>query len=275
MRIDSHQHFWRYDPVQYPWIPPGSPLHADRLPADLAPLLAAAGMDGTVAVQARQTVEESRWLLALADASPLIKGVVGWVDLRSPTVDASLELLTAHPRFRGVRHVAQDEPDDFFLGFDFRRGIARLADHGLTYDLLIFERQLPATIDLVRRFPNQPFALDHIAKPRIRTGALSPWREQIGELARCPNVVCKVSGLVTEADHAGWKPADLRPYLDAVLTAFGPERLMYGSDWPVCLLAADYARQHEVTAAYFSGLSAAEQAAIFGGNAVRFYGLSA
>jgi L-fuconolactonase len=271
--IDAHQHFWRYDPVQYPWIPQGSTLHADRLPADLAPLLERAGIDGTVAVQARQSVEESRWLLGLADESPLIKGVVGWVDLRSPTVERELSELAAHPRFRGVRHVAQDEPDDFLRGDAFQRGIARLADHGLTYDLLIFPRQLPAAIDLVRRFPAQPFVLDHLAKPPIKSGALSPWREGIRELAACPNVLCKVSGMVTEADHTAWQPVDLQPYLDVVLEAFGAKRLMYGSDWPVCLLASDYARQHAVTDDYFKALSAAERDAIMGANAIRFYGL--
>lgn len=273
MTIDAHQHFWRYDPVEYPWIPKGSPLHADRLPTDLAPLLARAGIDGTVAVQARQSVEESRWLLKWADQSPLIKGVVGWVDLRSATVERELAELAAHPRFRGVRHVAQDEPDDFLRGAAFQRGIARLADHGLTYDLLIFPRQLPAAIDLVRRFPAQPFVLDHLAKPPIKSGVLSPWREGLRELATFPNVLCKVSGMVTEADHAAWQPADLRPYLDVVHEAFGAKRLMYGSDWPVCLLASDYARQHAATFDYFKTLGPSERDAIMGANAIRFYGL--
>ena len=273
MTIYAHQHFWRYDPVQYLWIPPGSPLHGDRLPEDLAPLLAAAGIDGTVAVQARQSMEESRWLLGLADESPLIKGVVGWVDLRSPEVDRDLAELAVHPRFRGVRHVAQDEPDDFLRGAAFQRGLARLAAHGLTYDLLIYPRQLAAAIDLVRAFPEQPLVLDHLAKPPIKAGALSPWREAIRELAAFPHVHCKVSGMVTEADHRAWQLSDLRPYLDVVHEAFGPARLMYGSDWPVCLLAADYARQHAATAAYFGGLSAEERAGIFGANAARFYGL--
>ena len=274
MTIDAHQHFWRYDPAEYPWIPLGSPLHADRLPDDLAPLLAGCGIDGSVAVQARQTIEESRWLLALADQSPLIKGVVGWVDLRSRAVERDLAELAAHPRFRGVRHVAQDEPDDFLRGTAFQQGIARLADHGLTYDLLVYPRQLPAAIDLVRAFPGQPFVLDHLAKPPIRTAALSPWREQIRELAALPNVMCKVSGMVTEADPAAWQPADLRPYLDVVLAAFGPDRLMYGSDWPVCLLASEYARQYAATMDYFATLSAENRAGIEGGNAVRFYRLS-
>lgn len=274
MLLDSHQHFWKYHPDQYPWIPPGSALHRDWLPADLAPLLAAAGLDGCIAVQARQTLEESRWLLALADASPIIAGVVGWVDLRSEQVGAQLAEFVLHPKFRGVRHVVQDEPDvNFLLGAEFQRGIGHLHGFGLTYDLLIFPSQLPAAIELVRRFPAQPFVLDHIAKPPIKAGALSPWREQIRELAQAPNVLCKVSGLITEAHHTAWQPADFTPYLDIVAEAFGPERLMYGSDWPVCLLAGSYERTHRLAADYFAARPAAERQKIFGANAARFYGL--
>jgi L-fuconolactonase len=272
MKLDSHQHFWRYDAAQYPWIPAGSPLHRDWLPADLAPLLAAAGIDGCIAVQARQTVEESRWLLELADESPIIKGVVGWVDLRSERVGDQLGELAARPKFRGVRHVVQDEPDDrFLLGEAFVRGIGQLHDFGLTYDLLVIPGQLPAAIELVRRFPQQPFVLDHIAKPLIKAGTLSPWREQIRELAALPNVMCKVSGMVTEAEHSAWKPADFAPYLDVIFEAFGEDRVMYGSDWPVCLLAASYPRQHALVADYAVRFSPDAQAKLFGGNAARFY----
>lgn len=272
MQIDAHQHFWQYDPAQYPWIPAGSPLQRDWLPADLAPLLTAAGLHASIAVQARQTLEESRWLLALADASPIIAGVVGWVDLRSAQVGAQLAELALHPKFRGVRHVVQDEPDvNFMLGADFQRGLSQLASFGLTYDLLIFPAQLPAAIQLVRRFPEQPFVLDHLAKPPIRTGALSPWREHIRELAQAPNVHCKVSGLITEAHHTAWQPAHFTPYLDIVAEAFGPERLMYGSDWPVCLLAGNYERTHRLAADYFAARFPAHLPAIFGANAARFY----
>jgi L-fuconolactonase len=238
MRLDSHQHFWKFNPAEYGWMQPDWPIRRDFLPSDLQPLLNQQQLAGSIAVQARQTIEESRWLLSLADQSPLIKGVVGWVDLRSDRVEEQLAEFTPHPRFVGVRHVVQDEPDDrFMLRPDFIRGIGKLKQFDLTYDLLVFPQQLPAAIELVRRFPEQPFVLDHIAKPRIRDGTLSPWRDHIRELAQAQNVCCKVSGLVTEADWANWKAEDFRPFLDIVFEAFGEDRLMFGSDWPVCLLA--------------------------------------
>jgi L-fuconolactonase len=274
MKLDSHQHFWRYDPAQYPWMQPSWPIRRDFLPPDLKPLLDAAGLDGSLAVQARQSLEENRFLLALADANPFIKGVVGWVDLRSDRVEDQLAQFAPHPKFVGVRHVVQDEPDDnFLLGAAFQRGIGRLRQFDLTYDLLIFPRQLPAAIKLVESFPEQPFVLDHLAKPPIKTGALSPWREQVLELAKFPNVLCKVSGLVTEAEWSGWRPADFRPYLDVAFEAFGPSRLMYGSDWPVALLAADYAQVFTLAQDYLAGRPTVEQELFFGGNAARFYGI--
>ena len=272
MRIDSHQHFWSYDEPQYQWIPKGSALHRDWLPNDLAPLLAKAGLDGCIAVQARQTVEESRWLLTLADRAPIIKGVVGWVDLQSGRVEDQLAELSKHPRFVGVRHVVQDEPDvDFMLRPDFLRGIGKLKPFKLTYDILIFPKQLPAAIELVKRFPEQAFVLDHIAKPFIKAGTISPWRKQIRELAQAPNVLCKVSGMITEADSANWKPSDFKPYLDIVFEAFGEERLMYGSDWPVCLLAGSYERVFGLVDDYTRQLSGEVHAKFFGSNAARFY----
>jgi L-fuconolactonase len=276
MQLDSHQHFWRYDAAQYPWIPKDSPLHRDWLPADLAPLLASAGLDGCIAVQARQTVEESRWLLALADEAPIIRGVVGWADLRSERVGEQLDALARHPKFRGVRHVVQDEPDvNFMLGAEFMRGIGHLHHFGLTYDLLVYPQQLPAAIELVKHFPEQPFVLDHLAKPPIKARELSPWREQIRELAHAPNVMCKVSGMVTEADRAAWQPADFTPFLDVVSEAFGEDRLMFGSDWPVCLLAGSYARVFALAEGYFSQLPEAARAKVFGGNADHFYSVRA
>lgn len=273
MKLDSHQHFWRYDEREYPWIPKGSPLHRDWLPEDLAPLLAAAGLDGCIAVQARQTVEESRWLLTLAEHAGIIKGVVGWVDLRSDRVEEEIAPLAKNARFVGVRHVVQDEAADFLDGADFQRGIGKLAAFGLKYDMLVFPKHLPSAIRLAGRFPEQPFVLDHIAKPPIADGMLEPWRGQIRELAKAKNVMCKVSGMVTEAKHDGWKPEDFKPYLDVVFEAFGEDRLMYGSDWPVCLLAGKYAAVHELVARYAAQSSPAALEKLFGGNCARFYGV--
>jgi L-fuconolactonase len=272
MRLDCHQHFWAYDERQYPWIPRDSPLHRDWLPSDLEPLLAAAGFAGSIAVQARQTLEESHWLLTLADHFPFIKGVVGWVDLRDDRVEEQLAVLAPHPRFVGVRHVLQDESDDrFMLERNFQRGIGKLAQFKLTYDLLIYPKQLAAAIELVRNFPHQLFVLDHIAKPPIKAGALSPWREHIRELATAPNVFCKLSGMVTEARHPGWKPDDFRPFMEVVFEAFAPARLMFGSDWPVCLLAASYTEVFRLVQGYIAHLPGPLREAIWGDTAADFY----
>ena len=272
MRLDAHQHFWSYDAAQYPWIPPGSPLHRDWLPDDLAALQRPLGFDGSIAVQARQVVGESDWLLGLADRHATVKGVVGWVDLRSDRVEADLARLAAHPKFVGVRHVVQEEPDDdFMLGKDFQRGISKLHAHGLTYDILIYPKQLEAAIRLAEDFPAQPFVLDHIAKPPIKAGAIEPWKSQVRRLAKLPNVWCKVSGMLTEADHQAWQAGQFRPYLDTVFEAFGPARLMYGSDWPVCLFAGSYEQAFRLVDDYARGLTEAERAGLFGGNCARFY----
>ena len=275
MRIDAHQHFWNYSAAEYPWIGAGlERLARDYLPSDLEPLLAAKQIDGSVAVQARQSVEESLWLLALAKAHPLVKGVVGWVDLRSDRVGDDLRVLAANPTFVGVRHVVQDEPDPrFVLGEGFIRGLRQLRQHGLTYDLLLYPSQLPAAIELVGLLPEQPFVVDHLAKPRIATGEIADWERDIRAIARHDNVCCKVSGMVTEAVRRGWKRDDFTPYLDVVLEAFGPERLMFGSDWPVCLLAGEYADVAAIPRDYFSRLSATEQRMIWGDTAAGFYGL--
>lgn len=274
MRLDSHQHFWRYSTDEYPWMQPSWPIRRDFLPPDLKPLLDGTGLAGSIAVQARQSLEENRFLLGLADAHPLIKGVVGWVDLRSDRVEEQLAEFAKHPKFVGVRHVVQDEPDDnFVLHPDFLRGIARLKQFDLTYDILIFPKQLPAAIKLVEQFPEQPFVLDHIAKPHIKDGTLSPWREQMRELAKFPNMLCKVSGMVTEANWSGWKADDFKPYLDVVFAAFGVERLMYGSDWPVCLLAGNYECVFDLANDYVDNLSSEAKAQFLGGNAARFYGV--
>ncbi|MCG6987158.1 MAG: amidohydrolase family protein [Gemmatimonadetes bacterium] len=275
-RLDAHQHFWRYDPVRDAWITADmAVIRRDFLPADLAPELRANGVNGCVAVQADQSEEETRFLLGLAHAADFVRGVVGWVDLRSPELDASLERFSADRRFRGVRHIAQAEADNFLARADVARGVAHLADFGLTFDVLVYERQLPAAITLAERLPDQPMVLDHLGKPRIAAGVLEPWATHLRELARHPNVCCKVSGMVTEADWVHWRPDDLRPYLDVAFEAFGPDRLMFGSDWPVCLVAGGYARVLEVVEAYAGAFSPDERSALFGGNAARFYGLDA
>ena len=279
MRIDAHQHFWHYSAAEYPWIGPGMErLARDYLPADLAPHLAAAGLGGSVAVQARQSLAETRWLLALADTHPLVKGVVGWVDLQGDRVAEELAEFAGRPGFVGVRHVVQDEPDPRFLLADrFVRGLRQLAPLGLTYDLLLYPPQLPAAVELAGLLPEQPFVLDHLAKPRVRDGAaaaVEPWRSDLVALARHGNVTCKLSGLVTEAAWQSWQRSDFTPYLEAALDAFGPERLMFGSDWPVCLLAAEYADVAGIVSDFVSRLSRAEQEAILGGTARRFYGLA-
>ena len=275
MRIDAHQHFWSYSAAEYPWIGKGMErLAHDHLPKDLATLAAAEGIGGTVAVQARQSLEESRWLLELADANPLIRGVVGWVDLRSTHVVDQLQEVAEHPKCVGVRHVVQDEPDPrFLLGESFLHGIGKLATFGLTYDLLLYPQQLPAAGEFVGRFPEQPFVLDHLAKPRIKAGELDPWRHDLEALAAHGNVLCKLSGLVTEAAWQGWKRADFTPYLEVALETFSPERLMFGSDWPVCTLAAEYADVIGIVRDFLAPLAAAEREAILGGTASRFYSL--
>ena len=208
----------------------------------------------------------------MADQSPIIRGVVGWVDLRSPDVGAQLEDFSKHPKFVGVRHVVQDEPDDnFMLGESFQNGISKLQQFGLTYDILTFPKQLPAAIKLVEAFPQQPFVLDHISKPLIKDGTIEPWRKQVQDLARHPNCLCKVSGMITEANWSEWKSEDFKPYLDVVFEAFGIDRVMYGSDWPVCLLAGEYDRVHALARDYVDNLSSTDQEKFFGGNAAKFY----
>ncbi len=249
-------------------------LKRDYLPEELLPQLQAAGFDGTVAVQAQQRTEETDWLLDLADRHDFIRGVVGWVDLQGADVDARLARHAARPKLVGVRHIVHDEPDDqFMLRPAFRRGIALLRAHGLTYDLLLFPRHVPVAVELVTEFPDQPFVLDHIAKPSIRSATLSPWREDLARLAACPNVCCKLSGMVTEADWGGWRTQGLERYLDIVIDLFGTDRLMIGSDWPVCTLAAEYGETMGVVVEYVKRFPADVQDDILGGNAIRFYGL--
>lgn len=272
--IDSHQHFWTYDAVEYGWIDDSmAALRRDFLPPDLEREMAAAGVDASIAVQARQTLEETHWLLDLAGRHASIAGVIGWVDLQSPTVEEELERVARHPRLAGVRHIVQGKPDGFLERPAFRRGIACLEQHGLTYDILVYARQLPAALAFARAFPRQRFVLDHLGKPDIRANGYREWRHHFAELAGLPNVCCKLSGLVTQADWRSWTPAHLRPYLDAALESFGPSRLMIGSDWPVCLVAASYADVIGLVREAIAEYSAAEQEQMLGGTARDFFHL--
>ena len=273
--IDSHHHFWRYNPQDYGWINDAMRvIRRDFLPMDLEKEIHAAGVDGVVSVQARQSLVETRWLLELAAQNTFIRGVVGWAPLIAPDSAKIIGELAANLKLRSLRHVLQGEPDErYMLRDDFNRGIAALRDHHLAYDILIFERHLPQTIEFVDRHPQQVFVLDHVAKPRIKENQLEPWRKNILELAKRPNVYCKISGLVTEADYTQWTEAQLQPYFDTVLEAFAPKRLMLGSDWPVCLLACAYPRWVNLVRSWIKQLSAPEQKRILGETAVEAYRL--
>ena len=276
MRIDAHQHFWRHDPGEYGWIDDSmATLRRDFLPADLKPELDCAGFDACIAVQARQTLEETLWLLQLATESRFIAGVIGWVDLRSGNVRAQLAELANNPKLLGVRHVVQGEPDDrFLLRPDFQRGIEALEEFNLTYDILIYPRHLPVAVEFVQRFPRQRFVLDHLAKPLIKAQTIEPWASHIRELAKFPNVFCKLSGMVTEADWKSWKPEHFVPYLDVALESFGPERLMIGSDWPVCRVAASYSQVMALVMDYLDDRYLREaRENILGGTAQKFWRL--
>jgi len=277
MRLDAHQHFWMYSAEEYGWIDEASvAIRKDFLPRDLKPLLEAEGFAGAVAVQARQTLEETEWLLGLGRSGGIVKGVVGWVDLCSPSVREQLERFAGDPLFVGVRHIVQGEPrDDFVLRKDFQRGIAVLREFGLTYDLLLFPRHLPYAVELVRAFPDQPFVLDHLAKPDIRNGQLEPWARDFRRLAALDNVYCKLSGMVTEADWYRWTEADFRPYLDIAFEAFGPDHLMIGSDWPVCTVSRDYSSVIGIVKNYLDSFSDTEREKVLGENCARFYGIPA
>jgi len=276
MHVDAHQHFWIYRPEEYGWIDESmSTLRRDFLPEDLKPELASGGFSGSIAVQARQSLEETRWLLELAERSSSILAVVGWVDLQSPEVRSQLKEFARNPKLVGVRHVVQSEPDDhFLLRPNFLRGISVLEEFDLAYDILIYPQHLAAAAEFVEQFPRQRFVLDHLAKPAIKTGEIDSWAQGIRGLAAFRNVFCKLSGLVTEADWQHWTPEQIAPYLDVVVEAFGADRLMIGSDWPVCLVAGSYARTVGVVKDYVLKHKAEWRDAIFGGNAQRFWRLA-
>jgi L-fuconolactonase len=275
MRIDAHQHFWVYNASEYGWIDESMAiLRRDFLPGDLKPELEKAGFRGCVSVQARQSLQETNWLLQLAEEWPFILGVVGWVDLRSPQIHYELQTLKKNSMLVGVRHIVQSEPDDnFLLRPEFLRGVSMLEEFDLAYDILIYEKHLPVAAEFVRRFPRQRFVLDHLAKPGIRDNIVRPWEEEIRKLAAFPNVYCKLSGLVTEAHWREWNSEQLTPYLDVALECFGADRLMIGSDWPVCTVAASYLRTMEIVERYIESCPAEVREKVLGGNAQQFYKL--
>jgi len=276
MRIDAHQHFWIYDPDQYSWIDESmASLRRDFLPDDLKPKLDRKNIRACIAVQARQSLEETKWLLDLAARFPFIAGVVGWVDLQSSDVHAQLKIFAANPKLVGIRHIVQSEPDDrFLMRPDFLWGIAMLEEFDLAYDILIYPKHLPVAAEFAAQFPRQRFVLDHMAKPPIKSGNIQPWTDGIRRLAEFPNVCCKLSGLVTEADWQHWRPEDIVPYLDVAFEAFGPDRLIAGSDWPVCLLAAVYEQTFDLAENYLNQYGSAVRDAVLGGNAQRFWRLA-
>ncbi len=275
MRIDSHQHFWKYHPIKDAWITDDMKvIQHDFLPSDLRPFLDANHFDGTVVVQADQSETETNFLLELAAENDFIKGVVGWVDLCSNTVSEKLNHYSSFKKLKGFRHIVQAEPqDDFLLNSDFCNGISQLLNYQFTYDLLIYPRHLPFAIKLVEQFPLQPFVIDHLAKPDFKVADFKEWKEGIRAIAKHSNVYCKVSGLVTEADWKNWQVADFTYCLDVVTESFGIDRLMYGSDWPVCLLGGSYDEVKRIIEQYFASYSLAEKVKIFGLNAMQFYKL--
>ena len=275
MTIDSHQHFWKYEPVKHDWIDDEMAIiRKDFMPSDLREVYVKNGIDGCVAVQADQTLAETDFLLDLASKNNFIKGVVGWADLQGEDIEMVLEKYSAFEKLKGFRHVVQGEPDhNFLLRPNFLRGIKALQKHNFTYDILVFPHQLGAVLEFVKRFPNQIFVIDHIAKPHIKDGFFDGWATLMKEISKYENVYCKVSGMITEADYKSWTEAQLQPYLNLVFNAFGTKRIMYGSDWPVCLVAGKYNQVKAIITTFISKLSETEKAAVMGKNAIQFYDL--
>lgn len=274
MTIDAHQHFWYYQPERDAWITEDMrSIRRDFLPEDLAPLLRRSKIEGCVAVQADQSEKETDFLIKCARNNPFVKGVVGWTDLQSPGVQARLEYYYQFQEVKGFRHIIQSEPADFFSQKAFNNGISLLEQYNFTYDILIYPNHLPGALSFIRKFPNQLFVIDHLAKPYIKKQQLRPWKQQLQQIAMHENVYCKLSGMVTEADWQNWKRTDFKPYLETTLEAFGSNRILYGSDWPVCQVAAAYHQQLEIVQQFIEPLSPSEKKAIMGDNAVRFYHL--
>ena len=275
MVIDSHQHFWYYEPEKHAWIDDSmSVIRRDFTPSNLKTTYQENGIDGCVAVQADQTLAETEFLLSLSAKNDFIKGVVGWVDLQDEQVVGVLDEYALHGKIKGFRHIVQGEADhNFLLRPNFMRGISALEKHQFTYDILVFPHQLGATLEFIKKFPNQKFVIDHIAKPYIKDGFFDGWATMMKEIGKHENVSCKLSGMITEADFKTWTPSQIEPYMQLVLNAFGSERILFGSDWPVCLVAGNYKQVKDLTTDFIAGLSTSEQADIMGRNAIKFYNL--
>lgn len=274
MKIDSHQHFWKYDLIKNAWIDESMKvIRRDFLPKDLKPILSENNIDGCIAVQADQSEEETEFLLQCAEEYSFVKGTVGWIDLCARNIEERLKYFSKYRKFCGVRHIVQGEPNGFMLREDFQNGISKLKQFNLTYDILVFPTQLFSAIELVQKFPEQPFVVDHLAKPTIKEGKIDQWKSDMEALAKFSNVYCKVSGMVTEADLKNWKEEDFTKYLEVIFNAFGTGRIMYGSDWPVCLLAAEYKQQLQLVLNYITRFSKEEQAQVMGTNAAKFYNI--
>lgn len=273
--IDSHQHFWKYEPVKHVWIDDAmSVIRKDFMPSDLQKVYAKNSIDGCVAIQADQTLAETDFLLNLASKNDFIKGVVGWVDLRAENIEEVLKHYSQFKKLKGFRHVVQGEPDpNFLLRPNFLRGISALAKYDFTYDILVFPHQLGAVLELVKRFPNQKFVINHIAKPYIKDGFFDGWAALMFEIGKCKNVYCKMSGMITEADFKTWTTSQIEPYMNVVLNAFGSKRILFGSDWPVCLVAGNYTNVKDLVTGFIAKLSSTEQTDIMGNNAIKFYNL--
>jgi L-fuconolactonase len=272
--IDTHQHFWKYDPVNYSWINDEMQvIRKDFLPGDLAVVVNEHKLQGTVAVQADQTEAETDWLLKLAAKNDFIQGVVGWIDLRSDSIEERLRHYAQFKKLKGFRHILQGEDPAFMLQESFLNGISKLQQFGFTYDILIMPKHLKASLELVQHFPEQKFVIDHVAKPYIKEGKIDEWKEGMEKLAAHQHVYCKISGMVTEADWKNWTAEQLKPYIDVVVNSFGIDRIMYGSDWPVCLVASSYSKWLQTIKDYFASYSAEEQEKVFSSNAVKFYNL--
>lgn len=273
MKIDSHVHFWNYNKERDVWMKDMKLLQMDYLPVDLDHVLHDNGIQGCIAVQAEQSESETEFLVSLADKYPIIKGVVGWIDLQRPDLEERLLFFSERKIIKGWRHIVQGEPVGFMEGNSFRNGISLLQQFGFTYDILIFDHQLKDALNIIEQFPTQKFVIDHCAKPGVASGNIAEWKSMVHQLAKFPRVYCKLSGLMTEANWNAWDKNDFYPYFDVIFEVFGTNRIMYGSDWPVMLVSGAYEQWRDLVEGYMSDFSYDEKNAVMGGNTSGFYGL--